>query len=135
MNVEKEVKKLINTFQTRNPFKIAKYLKINIIYGDYGNTKGFYKKILKRKFIFLNNNLTSFEKKVVCAHELAHSILHCNNNLQFLIDHTNILKRGALEKEANDFVKFLLFEEEYLDKIELKNLSISTIENILNEKK
>lgn len=132
MDIKRKVDKLIKDFQTRDPFKLAKFLKIKIIYADLGETRGFFKKILRRKFIFINENLTDFEKKLVCAHELAHSILHCSKQLQFLLDNTNMIKRGALEKEANEFVKFLLLENmEFEEKVQLKKIKSEVVKEIL----
>lgn len=113
MEIKRKVYDLVEKFQTRDPFKIAKFLKINIIYSELGETKGFFKKILRRKFIFINSNLRPFEKKVVCAHELAHAILHSNKELQFLLDNTNMLKKSNLEIEANTFAAELLIDDDF----------------------
>jgi len=40
--ISKEVDKLIKKYKTRDPFEMAKDMKINICYHDLGNLKGYY---------------------------------------------------------------------------------------------
>lgn len=110
-NIKKIAKNLIKNYRTRNPFEIAKKLKIEIIFSDFENLRGFFKKILKKKYIFINSNLNEFEQMLVCAHELGHALLHSSNNYQFMLDNTSILKESIIEKEANLFLKYLLFDD------------------------
>lgn len=110
-NIKKIAKNLIKNYKTRNPFEIAKKLKIEIIFSDFENLRGFFKKILKKKYIFINSNLNEFEQMLVCAHELGHALLHSSNNYQFMLDNTSILKESIIEKEANLFLKYLLFDD------------------------
>ena len=72
MDIKDKVERLINTYGTNNPFKLCKYFKINIIYMDLGNIKGYSIKKMKKKVICINSNLSDFDKKLVCAHELGH---------------------------------------------------------------
>lgn len=110
-NIKKITKNLIKNYRTRNPFEIAKKLKIEIIFSDFENLRGFFKKVLKKKYIFINSNLNEFEQMLVCAHELGHALLHSSNNYQFMLDNTSILKESIIEKEANLFLKYLLFDD------------------------
>lgn len=112
MNVRLKVMNLIEKYNTSNPYVIAKKLGIYIMYGDLGKTKGFYKKILRKKYIFINNNLNDFEKKLVCAHELGYAILHASRKFEFLLDTTNIYKQSKIEDEANEFASWLIFGED-----------------------
>ena len=112
LNVKLRVLNLIARHRTRNPFKLARALNIEIIYQDLGEVRGFFKKILKRKYIFINNELTEFDQKLVCAHELGHAILHSSNRIQFLIDNTKLLRKSRIEDEANLFASWLLFPED-----------------------
>ena len=115
MNVKLRVLNLIARHRTRNPFKLARALNIEIIYQDLGEVRGFFKKILRRKYIFINSELSEFDQKLVCAHELGHAILHSSNRIQFLIDNTKILKRSKIEDEANLFASWLLFPEDDIE--------------------
>jgi hypothetical protein len=109
LNIKLRVLNLIARHRTRNPFKLARLLNIEIVYEDLGEVRGFFKKILRRKFIFINNKLSEFDQKLVCAHELGHAVLHFSNRIQFLIDNTKLLRKSRIEDEANLFASWLLF--------------------------
>ena len=111
MDIKLKVLNLIVKYGTKNPFKLAKKLNIEIIIEDLGEVRGLFKKVLKRKFIFINSKLNEFDKILVCAHELGHAILHSSSNYQFLIDNTSLLKRSRLEDEANLFASYLIFPD------------------------
>lgn len=122
MNIKKKVDSLIKKYETNNPFLLCKYLKITVLFLELGKTKGYFKKILRKKFIIINKNLSQFERKIVCAHELAHAILHSSNDMKFMLDNNVMCKRNILEIEANTFVAELLFDEystEYEDKLDI----------------
>lgn len=109
LNIKLRVLNLIARHRTRNPFKLARLLNIEIVYEDLGEVRGFFKKILRRKYIFINNKLSEFDQKLVCAHELGHAVLHSSNRIQFLIDNTKLLRKSRIEDEANLFASWLLF--------------------------
>ena len=118
MNIKQRVLNLIARHRTRNPFKLARALNIEIIYQDL---RGFFKKILRRKYIFINSELSEFDQKLVCAHELGHAILHSSNRIQFLIDNTKILRKSKIEDEANLFASWLLFpSDDIVEEFEVK---------------
>lgn len=56
-DIPKVVRRLIKRYEAKNTYKLCKYLGIVIIYKDLGETKGFFKKILRKKVIFLNKKL------------------------------------------------------------------------------
>ena len=129
MDIKDKVERLINTYGTNNPFKLCKYFKINIIYMDLGNIKGYSIKKMKKKVICIKSNLSDFDKKLVCAHELGHCLLHQFNDINFFIKNTNIIRNSILEKEANMFAVELLTDEHFIESIE--NSSIKN--EFLNE--
>ena len=55
--IVKIVNKLIDRCGTRDPYKVAKELGINIIYRDFEKQRGAYKVILKNRFVFLKNGM------------------------------------------------------------------------------
>lgn len=121
MNIKLRVLNLIARHRTRNPFKLARLLNIEIVYEDLGEVRGFFKKILRRKFIFINNKLSEFDQKLVCAHELGHAVLHSSNRIQFLIDNTKLLRKSRIEDEANLFASWLLFPgDDVVEEFEFK---------------
>ena len=109
LNIKLRVLNLIARHRTRNPFKLTRALNIEIVYEDLGEVRGFVKKILRRKYIFINNKLSEFDQKLVCAYELGHAVLHSSNRIQFLIDNTKLLRKSRIEDEANLFASWLLF--------------------------
>ena len=56
-------------FNTRNPFEIADYLGILYQIGDIG-CSGCYMFLKNHRYIFLNQNLSEPEARMVMAHEL-----------------------------------------------------------------
>lgn len=121
MDIRLKVLNLIVKYRTKNPFKLAKKLNIEILIEDLGEVRGLFKKILRRKFIFINSNLSEFDRLLVCCHELGHAILHSSSEYQFLIDNTSLLRRSKLEDEANLFASYLLFpDDEIFEEFEFK---------------
>lgn len=121
MNIKVRVLNLITKYRTRNPFKLAKSLGIIIRYDNLGEVRGLFKKILKKKYIFINSKLSEFDQTLVCAHELGHAVLHSSSEYQFLIDNTKILRRSRLEDEANLFASYLLIpDDEVIEEFEVR---------------
>ena len=121
LNIKLRVLNLIARHRTRNPFKLARLLNIEIVYEDLGEVRGFFKKILRRKYIFINNKLSEFDQKLACAHELGHAVLHFSNRIQFLIDNTKLLRKSRIEDEANLFASWLLFpSDDVIEEFEFK---------------
>lgn len=142
MNIRLRTMNLIKKYSTTNPYKIAKQMGIYVVYLNLKETKGFYKKILKRKYIFINENLNEFERKLVCAHELGHAILHAKRKFEFLLETTNMYKQSKIEDEANEFASWLIFgdddEMEYnqeLEEAKIECINLLAIKNMLNIRK
>ena len=112
MDIRLRALNLIVKYGTKNPFKLAKKLNIEIIIEDLGEVRGLFKKVLRKKFIFINLKLSEFDQKLVCCHELGHAILHSSSEHQFLINNTSLLRRSRLEDEANLFASYLLIPDD-----------------------
>lgn len=76
--------KLVSKYNTRDPLEIADYLRINLIEEYFDNVYGIVYIIKKQRFIILNKNMEALHKKIVCAHEIGHLLLHKNLNHFFL---------------------------------------------------
>lgn len=112
-------------YGTRDPYKLCKRLKINIIYMDLGEIKGIYKKVVTNKFIVINENLDKFCQKVVLAHELGHAILHHSKEIQALKDYDLFPKySNQIEIEANTFAAELLIDDDFDNDEYIENPSI-----------
>lgn len=70
-NLSKVGSRLVKRCGTRDPFRIARQLGIEVLFcEDFGPLKGMYRVIKRSRFIFINENLS--------AHELGHDQLHRN---------------------------------------------------------
>lgn len=125
MDIRRRVVNLERKYGTRNPYKLCKRMKINIIYMDLGNIKGIYKKVVTNKFIVINENLDEFCQKVVLAHELGHAILHHSKEIQALKDY-DLFPRytNQIEIEANTFAAELLIDDTFENDEYIENPSI-----------
>ena len=68
-NYKLRVKHLVEKAGSNNPAVIAEMLGINIRYVDTpNNINGFWKRILRRKFIFVNERLDEWQRMTVISH-------------------------------------------------------------------
>ncbi|MBQ8552029.1 MAG: ImmA/IrrE family metallo-endopeptidase [Clostridia bacterium] len=112
--ITKNVRELLKKYDTRDPFRIAARLGIEVLYTDtLSRLKGMYRVIKRNRFIILNNKNSPKMNRIVCAHELGHDRLH----REYATDRT--LKEFMLydmstrqEYEANVFAAALLLDDE-----------------------
>lgn len=130
--MRKDIKRLVSyyvkKYKTRNPFELAKYLNVQVQFGDLGSRAGCYMFLKNHKCIFLNENLSESEMQVVMAHELGHAILHRKENCYFIRNKTFLLT-SKNEVEANTFAAELLIPDEIL--LENKNYTIKQFSRLL----
>ena len=69
---------LIRRCGTNDPFRIAKELGFSLHYLSMKKQKAFCTCILRNYFIYINDNLSPQMKRMACAHEIAHIMLHKN---------------------------------------------------------
>lgn len=107
-NINKFIETIVNLYGTNSPFKLCEKLHINIIFIDLPeNTKGLFVKTKENmKLILIKNTLEIDEIRKVCAHELAHAILHSDTNAMCLEGDEELINK--LDKEADYFAKSLL---------------------------
>ncbi|AIF51829.1 ImmA/IrrE family metallo-endopeptidase [Pelosinus sp. UFO1] len=112
MDIKRRVRNLVKKYNTRNPYELAEYFKIEIRLTSLPlHIHGFYDRVLRRKFIVINSELEPYKQRQTCAHELAHALLHKGWGYYFMIEHT-FFSPGRFEREANEFAWQLLFDEE-----------------------
>ena len=108
---------------TRDPYKIAKELGVEILYCPFTTQRGAYKVILRNRFIFIKENLHPVMEKIVLLHELGHDTLHRNEATKaggFKEFNIFDMRDNRMEYEANIFVaQISLPDDEILDYIEL----------------
>jgi Zn-dependent peptidase ImmA (M78 family) len=109
--IQQAAKKLIKKHHTNDPLQICELENINVTIATLPQQiKGFYTKLFHLPFIFLNDRLSHYEKRVVCAHELGHYILHPTTNTLFVQENT-LLATSKLEHEADLFAAHLLIPD------------------------
>lgn len=112
--------KLIRTYRTRDPFRLARELDIHVMMrSDFGRQKGAFALVVNVPFIFINDRLSDQMQRIVCAHELGHALLH--RALLAKMDGRLICEmelfdiRTDMEYEANAFAAGLLIDETQLE--------------------
>jgi Zn-dependent peptidase ImmA (M78 family) len=112
--IHKAAAKLISRCNTREPFKIARAIGINVWWrNDFVKLKGMYKVIDKNRFIFVNSNLDEYERRVIIAHELGHDALHRElATAGALPEFTLYDMKTRPEYEANVFAAALLLDDD-----------------------
>lgn len=103
----------VKKYGTKDPFKIARFLNIEIQIGPLGSRCGCYMFLKNHRCIFLNENLTGSEMILVMAHELGHAIMHRRENCYF-IRHKTLLLNTKIEQDANTFAAYMLITDELL---------------------
>lgn len=111
-NIKLRVNNLIRKYNTKNPYELCSKMNINIFYMELGEIKGYYKKVLKNKYIVINNNLDDYSKKIVLCHELGHALYHSSKNT-LLMKNNFLCYTPELENEANEFaIELMKYQEE-----------------------
>ena len=108
--------KLVREYGTRNPFRLASYLNVHVMMrSDFDRQKGAFSLVLNVPFLFINDNLSDEMKRIVCAHELGHALLHkklCRKRKNQTIYELEIFDiKDNIEYEANIFAAGLLIDE------------------------
>lgn len=108
MNIKLRVNNLIKKHGTTNPFLLAAYLGIDILYLPLpDHIRGFLVRALRRKIIIINDMLSEEAVKIVICHELGHARLHIGYGY-YLHPNSTYYIPSRREKEANEFALFLL---------------------------
>jgi len=125
------VEELKCSLKTADPFEIAEVLGIKVNFWD-SKMKDFTAQTFKAEgyqtIISIGSKYSNRARKVLCAHELGHAILHTGVNY-YKVTEKNV--QTMVEYEANLFAVALLFEEEELS-IPINKMSNSTLKILLD---
>ncbi|MFZ2539500.1 MAG: ImmA/IrrE family metallo-endopeptidase [Oscillospiraceae bacterium] len=126
------VNKLVKQYATSDPYELASNLKIKVIIDKMPlSIRGFYSNVMSMGFIYLNCELHEIDRKIVCAHELGHAMLHpCANSL-FLSRNTFVLP-SKLELQADIFAANLLVSDNVLNEYSDETVTLDALSAELN---
>lgn len=110
MNIKQKANSLARKYNSRNPLEIIKNLNVILVYYPLEDVRGFYQYFQRNNIIYIDDELSENEQKVVCAHELGHMFLHKNSNALFMDTRTHFVKT-KYENEANTFAAELLIPD------------------------
>ena len=106
-------KGLRDSWNTNDPFEIAKKFGIEVLFREVA-IKGFTAQTIKipgyPTIISINDAFNEKSKKILCAHELGHALLHDES-----VNHFSVTKRNVMtyvERDANLFAVALLIDDE-----------------------
>lgn len=103
-------RRLIQRYHTRDPFSLASLTGREIITCPLKGVRGFYQYFKRNHLIYLSDALDPVSEKFVCAHELAHSFLHCDINAVYLDSQTNFITQ-KFEIQADRFAADFLISD------------------------
>lgn len=116
--ISNEIDRLIRLYNTRNPYEIAKYQGMEVIYHSLGeDMDGFICGCEEGVAIVINSNVSKFKEPVVLGHEIGHGYLH-NTQADFIRGKNRFSKDKVLEYEANLFALELLGDEGFFRNFE-----------------
>ncbi|MEI3596869.1 MULTISPECIES: ImmA/IrrE family metallo-endopeptidase [unclassified Oceanobacillus] len=119
MAIKKKVGQLVKKYGTNNPFELAKALNIEVIFEPLGSSLGYFSRFNRTSIIHINESLPYEKQLTTCAHELGHVLLHPDLNTAFLKANT-YYPTSKIEQEANEFMLELLFNQNNIDAITIK---------------
>lgn len=113
--IVKKANKIVADCDTRDPYKAAKELGIQLLYRDFDKQRGAYKVIMRNRFVFLKTDMHPVVEKIVLWHEIGHDILHRNEAIKaggFKEFNIFDMRENRMEYEANIFASQATLEDE-----------------------
>jgi len=134
MSIKKLALALCKEYRTRDPFLICDILKIKVVFMSLEGTRGFFQRAYGIDTLYIDDRLPGHDQTFVCAHELAHALLHADLNAVYL-DTRTFQVIGKYENTANHFAAFLLWpdDDELLEYIDYTREQLSALMGIPEE--
>lgn len=107
LNIPLRVNNLVKIYDTSDPYQLAKCLNCLVYTAKLPpKVNGFWKRMLRRKIIVINENLSEWKQAAVLCHELAHIILH-RGYVAFSMRNISF-SSSRMEREADEFAVCLM---------------------------
>lgn len=112
--INKKGATIVRQCGTRDPFKIAKDIGVQVMFvDDFQTLKGVYRVIKRNRWIFINSNLPEPMQRIVCAHELGHDQFHRHlAKGDGLVEFVLYDMKSRPEYEANVFASQILLPDD-----------------------
>ncbi len=113
--IVKKANKIVAGCGTRDPYKVANELGIQLLYRDFKKQRGAYKVIMRNRFVFLKNGMHPVIEKIVLWHEIGHDLLHRSEAIKaggFKEFNIFDMRENRMEYEANIFASQATLEDE-----------------------
>ena len=111
----------------RDIFETAENSGVNVWFRELGGLKGFYICENGERYIVINDGLDDVLKKVVCAHELGHDMLHRELSVGGIREGTLFLDTNKTEREANLFAACVLVSDEEILEAVSRSADIASV--------
>ena len=109
--------RLVRKYKTRDPFLLADYLHITLIYRKFEKLKGCFLVNQRNAYIILNDSMEDHKKAWVLGHEIGHRILHYADAVNLskgIMTFSLYDKTTKPEREANLFAAELLVDDDVM---------------------
>lgn len=113
MDYKRTADSLVRRHKTRNPFQIARECGYIVIRCPLIDIRGFYQHIQRRYIVYVDSELSEWDARFVCAHEIGHILMHRGENRIFADTHT-YFQSSRQETEANLFALSVIYDDEDL---------------------
>ena len=131
--------RLIRKYGTNDPFRLAKELNISVHFHSMKRQKAFCLCVMRNYSIHINENLSEQMRRMACAHELGHIMLHKDllrpekgRKIKQLVEMELFDITSMTEYEANLFAAYLLIDEEEVLEYLHNGYDIVTMASMLN---
>lgn len=126
--ITKEVKRIRQKYNEREPFPLARAMGISLLFKSMGTgstaCKGFYILQSRKQAIVINGDLPEELQRIIAMHEIGHAVLHRKSSgLKNFHDFTLFDETSVYEYEANIFAADYLMEDDEV--LEVLNDDIS----------
>lgn len=123
-----EVRRIMRKYDETDPFLLCKELGITVRYAAMGDgpdcCKGFFLTQSRIRVITINSDLSYSLRKIICAHELGHAVLHGKYaDIKAFHDFALFDSASRYEYEANIFAAEFLLQD--IDVLETLNDDLS----------